>query len=155
MAISIDASELADAVKRIGEVPDKLLRKGIRRGFASLSKEVTQKQKASLEQSKRSGKLRKSIGRKISVNLPKNKAYFVVGPRKKQEGQPSRYAHLVEKTTKPHIIKVNRGRNAGKTFKHPGTKAQPWLAPSYAGIQEKALRTVVDEIERTFKEVLK
>ena len=50
--VYIDAKELAEAVKRIGEVPDKLLRKGIRRGFASLSKEIYDKQKAALKQIK-------------------------------------------------------------------------------------------------------
>ena len=171
--VYIDAKELAEAVKRIGEVPDKLLRKGIRRGFASLSKEIYDKQKAALKQIKEgksninektgkkggkrkqsTGALYKSIGRKINVNLKMGKAYFVVGPRKNQPYLPSKYAHLVENGVKPHIIKVNNGRNAGKTFSHPGHGKQEWLKPSFKGVQEKALRVVVDEIERTFKETL-
>ena len=171
--VHIDATELTDAIKRIGTVPDKLLRKGIRRGFASLSKEIYEKEKTALKQvkegtakvneksgkaggkrKKSTGALYKSIGKKITVNLYKGKAYFIVGPRKNRPGKPSRYAHLIENGVKAHTIKVTKGRNAGKTFNHPGHGKQEWLKPSFKGVQEKALRTVVDEIERTFKETL-
>jgi hypothetical protein len=172
--VYIDAKELAEAVKLIGNVPDNLLRKGIRRGFALLSREIFTKQKASLKKIKEgkssvnektgnkggkrknsTGSLYKSIARKINVNLKLGKAYFLVGPRKNYPNLPSKYAHLVENGARPHQIKVNRGRFSGRTFNHPGHGPQEWLKPSFAGIQEKALRTVVDEIERTFKEVLK
>lgn len=36
--------------------------------------------------------------------------------------RPGKYAHLVEKGTKPHSITIGN-----RTIKHPGTKAQPFL----------------------------
>lgn len=174
----INLDELKDKVAKIGNVPNKLLRKGIRRGFASLTKEILNKQKMNVAKAKEDraaregrkswprqkngllmffkyGNLYRAMGQKITVNMGKSRAYFVVGPRKKMKGNPSRYAHLLENGVKPHQIKCTKGRLAGRTIKHPGMKAQPWLKPSFAGIPEKTLQVVISEIERTFQEEMR
>lgn len=44
-----------------------------------------------------------------------------------QRRRPSRYAHLVERGTKPHDIKVG-----GRIIRHPGSKAHPFIGPAQA-----------------------
>lgn len=71
--------------------------------------------------------------------------------------RPARYAHLIEKGTKPHGIKAknagllsNSEAIFGRSVKHPGTKAQSFLSKavrsSGAAAQQKILRKLHDGI---------
>lgn len=148
--IKIDFDDLLKKIKGFDNGQRTILQKAVRQMFSPISKEIKNKQKAGLEKSKDTGKLRKAIGIKTSVNLKYGIARFIVGPRKKQEGQPSRYAHLIENGTKPHTIKTPRG----KKVQHPGTKAQPWLKPSYQGVKEKVNKAIKETLEAAVAEIL-
>ena len=71
--------------------------------------------------------------------------------------RPARYAHLIEKGTRPHRIKATNARVLsdgatvfGRAVKHPGTKAQSFLGKavrsSGAAAQQKILRKLHDGI---------
>lgn len=92
------------------------------------------------------GALRKYISSKVTALKTKAIAYGIVGARtgskeqkvrksswstKPQDINPVRYAHLVNKGTKPHSISVK----GGKSFQHPGAKAQPFI-PQVAAAQK-------------------
>lgn len=169
--ITIDITEVKAVMDKFGEIPYNLMRKGIRRGFAAIGKEIKaiQREKIKGMEGKRkvskffnsknkwvrSGLL-KSITVKINANIRKGRAYMVCGPRKGAEelGTPSRYAHFLEFGTKPHQIAVNRGRNAGKTFNHPGITARPFVKPSYDAIRAKAQQMMISAVENAIKETL-
>ena len=102
---------------------------------------------------KRSGALKQSIGIKTRKGTRgKTLALAVVGARtkvrkmvkpargtKKVLAVPGKYAHLVEKGTKPH---------GG----HPGARAQPFLKPGFDSVKDQAgaagMKAMGDEIQR-------
>lgn len=96
---------------------------------------------------KRSGALKQSIGIKAKKgSRGKTLAFAVVGARTKVAKQfkgktikPAKYAHLVEKGTKPH---------GG----HPGAKPKPFLKPALesqkAAVGKAILATLAAEIEK-------
>lgn len=55
---------------------------------------------------------------------------FVLGGGRVQTRRPSRYAHLIERGTKSHAIKITRGPLAGQTIQHHGTQAHPFIGPA-------------------------
>jgi HK97 gp10 family phage protein len=90
------------------------------------------------------GGLKVSLGVKaVKGSRGKTLALAVIGPRKKVVRQiprgrktvksvPAFYAHLVEKGTAPHdTARGAKRKKAAGPGKHPGTKAQPFLAPAY------------------------
>lgn len=170
--ITIDITEVKAVMDKFGEIPYNLMRKGIRRGFAALGKEIKAVQRSrikGMEGKRKASKiynsknklikngLLKSITIKNNVDLRKGRAYMVCGPKKRADelGTPSRYAHFLEFGTKPHQIAINRGRNAGKTFNHPGITARPFVKPSYDAIRAKAQQMMISAVENAIKETLK
>ena len=148
------------------------MRKSLRRGFAAIGKDLKASQKSQIKAmaGKRKvgtgfnskGKvikngLEKSITIKTNVDMRKGKAYMFCGPKRKASnlGFPSKYAHFVEGGVKPHKIKVNKGRNAGRIFNHPGYKAMPFIAPSYEAIRLRAQRMMIEAMEKAIKETLR
>lgn len=172
--ITIDVAEIEKLLAKFGDITPNLMRKSLRRGFAAIGKELKATQKASVKkhQSKvkrnyfygskliRKGTLirsylEKSITIKTNVDMRKGKAYMFCGPKRNAPGDPSKYAHFLEFGTKPHKIKVNEGRNAGRIFNHPGYKAQPFIAPSYEAIRLRAQRMMIEAMEKAIKETLR
>jgi HK97 gp10 family phage protein len=102
---------------------------------------------------KRSGALRQSIGLKAQKgNKGKTVALAVIGARKKVQKMvrpprgtkkilaiPAKYAHLVEKGTKPRTG-------------HPGAKANPFLRPAFDATKSRAVqeasRVIAEEIQK-------
>ena len=171
--ITIDVSEIKALLPLFGEIVPNLMRKALRRGFAAVGRDLKASQKASLKKYQikvkknffqgekliRKGTvfksfLEKSLTVKIIADMLRGKAYMFCGPKRKAQGDPSKYAHFVEFGVKPHKIKVNEGHNAGRTFNHPGYKASPFIVPSYNAIRGKAQRMMIDAMESTIKETL-
>ena len=170
--ITIDVSEMQELLAKFSEITPNLMRKGLRRGFSAIGKDLkaTQKKQIKAIEGKRKvgvgfnrkgsnikNGLYRSITIKTNVDLRKGRAYMFCGPKRKaaELGFPSKYAHFVEGGVKPHKIKVNRGRNAGRTFNHPGYKAMPFVAPSYEAVRARAQRMMLDAMENAIKETLK
>lgn len=170
--ITIDVTEVEKLLAKFGDITPNLMRKSLRRGFAAIGKDLKAIQKSQIKaiagkrkagigfNSKGSyikNGLEKSITIKSNVDMKKGKAYLFCGPKRKaaELGYPSKYAHFVEGGVKPHKIKVNRGRNAGRTFNHPGYKAMPFVAPSYEAVRARAQRMMLDAMEQAIKESLK
>lgn len=175
--VTIDVTEVKEVLDKFGEIPYNLMRKGIRRGFAAIGKEIKAIQKGKIKgflSQKSSSKffnyskstavkprrmvsgLVKSITVKINADLRRGRAYLVCGPKKRatELGTPSRYAHFLEFGTKAHVIKVNQGRNAGKIFNHPGITPRPFVKPSYDSIRAKAQQMMISAVENAIKEAL-
>jgi hypothetical protein len=84
------------------------------------------------------------------------------GPKnvKPRVQQPSKIAHLIEDGTKPHFIpapgygrkaKLSAAQFSEKStpgWQHPGTKAQPFIAPTSAKMQNTVLRRFADQVAR-------
>jgi HK97 gp10 family phage protein len=170
--ITIDVTEIKTLLAKFGDITPNLMRKSLRRGFAAIGKEVKAIQKSkirAIEGKRKAGigfnkkgkpiknGLEKSITVKTNVDIKKGKAYMFVGPKRKATdlGTPSKYAHFVESGVKPHLIDVKKGHNQGRTFSHPGYKAQPFIAPSYEAIRLRAQRMMLDAMEQAIKETLK
>lgn len=79
---------------------------------------------------------------------PKRAVKFVLGGGKLKPRVPSRYAHLVEKGTKPHKIRGAR-INGGKGIQrgvHPGTKARSFLARAVRNVGTVAQMKVISKL---------
>lgn len=106
-------------------------------------------------------------GRVKSVKLDRvgERDVFRPGPNAAHSGipvatnllRPSRYAHLVERGTKGHSISAKSARVLssgsvvfGRSVRHPGTKARPFLSTavrtSGSAAQAKALRKLTDGV---------
>jgi hypothetical protein len=170
--ITIDVTEVQELLAKFSDITPNLMRKSLRRGFSAIGKDLKAKQKSqikAIEGKRKTGigfnsrgnyiknGLYKSITIKTNVDLKKGKAYLFCGPKRKaaELGYPSKYAHFVEGGVKPHKIKVNRGRNAGRTFNHPGYQKIPFVAPSYESVRAKAQKMMIDAMENAIKETLK
>ena len=170
--IVIDVTEIETLLAKFGDITPNLMRKSLRRGFSAIGKDLKAQQKSQIKaiEGKRKvgigfnkkGKaikngLEKSITIKTNVDIRKGKGYLFCGPKRKAAnlGYPSKYAHFVEGGVKPHKIKVNRGRNAGRTFNHPGYQKIPFVAPSYEAVRARAQRMMVEAMEAAIKESLK
>ena len=124
------------------------------KGVRAAAKVVQSAVKARAPKRDRSGALKQSIGQKSAKGKKgKTLAYAVIGARKKvakmvpvgRSGRkvkavPSKYAHLVEKGTKPH-------------GNHPGSAPKPFLRPGFESVKkqagEAALRVMADEIQKS------
>ncbi len=87
------------------------------------------------------GLLRKFISQKVKFYVARTTAIGLVGPAVRpavvmrrpsswstqpQRQNPVKYAHLVERGTRPHDIRTKRGG----TIMHPGAKAHPFMGPA-------------------------
>lgn len=170
--ITIDVTEIKALLPLFGEITPNLMRKSLRRGFAAIGKNIKALEKFHIRANEGKRKfnrnwrqkpgdikngLEKSINVKINVDMKKGKAYMFCGPRRKAEefGFPSKYAYFVEFGTKPHKIKVKKGWNIGKTFNHPGAKANPFITPSYEAVRASAQRMMIEAMNTAIQETLK
>ena len=104
-------------------------------------KPMTQAAKANARSIKDTGLLAKSIGA-ISRRYRSGNVSVVVGPRTGHRQvidgtprDPSKYGHLVEFGTRPHLIKITRGPFAGRTISHPGSPPRSFMRKAYTSKQ--------------------
>lgn len=123
------AKELERKLKKLG---DKVHRKVSRQAITAAATPVVKAAKTNANDSKESGLLKRSLGKKVFTNKKSATVVALVGARKdvtgEHEGQirkPSRYAHLVEKG---HIDA--NGNHVG---------AQPFLRPALDQTGEQAM----------------
>jgi HK97 gp10 family phage protein len=124
------------------------------KGVRAAAKIVQAAVKARAPKRKRSGALKQSIGQKSAKGKRgRTLAYAVVGARTKVvksvpvgkggrtiTAKPAKYAHLVERGTKPH---------GG----HPGAKPKPFLVPGLRATQAQAssaaMKAMADEVQKS------
>lgn len=116
-----------DLIKRLEFLTPSIRKKVLRPAVTAASRPIRQAAKASVPV--RFGALKKSID--LKAKSYKETAVAIVGPKTGQSatgvnlfGQsgrivPTQYAHLVEKGTKPHVIRTGRGRKV--IWMHPGS----------------------------------
>jgi HK97 gp10 family phage protein len=107
--------------------------------------------------------LRRSLGTRMKSYRRGGVVVIVIGPRSKNTIQhppgslfpsytrgynPARYAHLHEKGTKPHKIPIKRGRLAGVTVRHPGTKPTLFMIGAWVFSQGRVKDKIVHEIRQ-------
>lgn len=121
--------ELDRKLKKLG---DKVHRKVTRQAVNAAATPVVKAAKANADESKDSGLLKKSLGKKVATFKKTQTVAAIVGARKNVSGEvdgeirrPARYAHLVEKG---HIDE--NGNHVG---------ARPFLRPALDETGEKAM----------------
>lgn len=177
--IKVKLEGLEDVLKRLGTVRKAVQGRIVRKALEKATKPILSAAKAKAPKGA-TGLLRKSLGRKAKTYRRSGTSMIILGPRtgfakQGKKGKkitalgkkfraagvnPSKYAHLVEKGTKPHSLgkgsqlRTRRtltalliGRSIQHGAGHPGTKAQPFLAPAWAGQKAQAEETIRSEIE--------
>ena len=120
------------------------IKRGPRRGIMTKAMRLAVKPLPAIVKSgipREMGLLARYISHKVKFYVRRTTAVGLVGPRadkpvvqrrasswspEPQRQNPAKYAHLVERGTKPHVIR----RKNGGTINHPGAKAQPFLEPA-------------------------
>lgn len=132
-------------IKSLNEFGDKLARKVLRKAG---SKAATPVAKAARKLVKPvSPTIAKSIGTKVKIYKKSGNLFVAVGPKrdtpKSPSGHnPSKTAHLVDRGTQPHMIRLF-GR---VKFRHPGAKATPFLEPAKAETERETQRIFTREL---------
>lgn len=156
-------------IAKVNSLPPAVMRRVARAGMSKACSLVSKEMKRLAPRD--SGLLRRSIGSKTKTySRGKNRGTTVgiVGPRvgfrqavprtmwlvkgdkrrllrrtKTVEADPVKYAHLVDLGTKPHAITFKHG---GKsiTVKHPGSKAQSFIARTRANTNAAVEKTLKD-----------
>lgn len=63
------------------------------------------------------------------------------------------YARMLEYGAGAHDIKITKGLRKGKTIRHPGVSAQPFVEPAFREKQREALDAVADVIREAISDV--
>ena len=108
-----------------------------------------------------SGLLAESLGSFVKT-YRSGTTVAIVGPRRKfrvrqkveitgasKGREPANYAHLVEGGTKPHFMpKAVIGGVVLTAFQHPGTEAQPFMAPAFNQHKNRAFKIMADKLRK-------
>lgn len=143
-------------IRALKAFPDKLARKVLRKAG---SKAATPVARAARKLAKpTSPTIAKAIGTKVRLYPKTGRLFVAVGPKrdtpKSPTGHnPSKTAHLVDRGTKPHALRVY-GR---VRIVHPGARPRPFLEPaekqSEAEVKRIFIKELHDGVERTAKEL--
>lgn len=134
---------LDDLFARLKAIPKKLQNKALKDGVGKAGKEILWKAKGKAP--RKSGLLRKSLGRKVKVYRNSGAAVAIVGPRKGFKGlaerggrevmsDPVRYAHLVELGT-------------------VRTDAQAFLVPAFRESKDRAQELIAEAVRKQLGEL--
>lgn len=128
--------ELERTFKTLGE---RVQRKVLRSAVSAASTPIVKAAKANAEDSKESGTLKKSLGRKIKTYKDTQTVAAIIGPRTSVTGTwkgrkrwPAKYAHLVERG---HIDEKGN-------FVPP----KPFLKPAYDSTEHQALNVMSNKL---------
>ena len=99
---------------------------------------------------------RKGTGRlkdNLSISKIKQKRgqrYILVGIEKDDTSEIF-YGKFLEWGTIPHIIKIRRGKSAGRIIAHPGISPRPFLGPAYESKKDEVERIIANEFRKALK----
>ena len=136
--------------KFLNTFPVKLERRIVKRALKPGASLISKAAKSIV--SRKSGKLRKAIAVRNVKNRMSVQVYVRRGKGQKNDGW---YAHMVEKGTKPHKIKPYKGRKKvlaaggviyGRSVRHPGAKAMPFMKPALEQNVPEVLKTVASRM---------
>lgn len=154
----IDPAQIADLIERIRDLDKKAARAAIRKGMNEVTKIVNKDAKANVP--KRTGMLRKSIGRKVVISRDGKQVVGIVKPRAgdKYVGvvngkkiNPRKYAHLVEYGRVSVKIKKKKALSDGTKFFGTQVKAvapRPFLRPAWEKNKGNAVALVRAELTK-------
>ena len=139
---------LEDVLSRLAAIQASVAKKLLKKAINGGTRTVLRAAKAAVP--RKSGLLRRSLGRSVSVDRHTGAVTGTVGPRKgygeqvTRDGRsiysdPIKYAHLVEFGTRPHGYRTRKGQ-------HPGAKAYPFLGPAWAQHKEAVRQAIIDTI---------
>lgn len=143
-------------IRALKAFPDKLARKVLRKAGSKAATPVARAARKLVRPTSKT--IATSIGSKVKVYPKSGRLFVAVGPKrdtpKSPTGHnPSKTAHLVDRGTKPHRLRVY-GR---VRIVHPGARPRPFLEPaekqSEAEVKRIFIKELHDGVERTAKEL--
>lgn len=153
-----------DSVIKMTEIlPSKIAGSRLRESFRFAMKSTRDEMRANVRN--RTGKLWHSIDITISGGDSIDQMYAVVGPRRKRNvwNQQGFHAHLVEKGTKPHVIKASPGKvmpvftktgftgQFAKEIQHKGSRAYMPFSRAIDSTWETVGKKVADKVAEILK----
>jgi hypothetical protein len=142
--VGVDTSSLADTISRLKDIDRKVVKPALRQGMNEVTKLILAEAKELVP--RRTGLLRKSLGRKVRADKRNGGYLGIVSPRRGFKvvvnGKPMdsrRYAHLVEYGRSPVMAKLKKVLSSGKGGQIFGRKVQaaaprPFLRPAWASV---------------------
>lgn len=137
-------------------------RKVIRAAISKASTVILQEVKSRVP--KRSGLLKKSMGRKVKTYTRTGTVIAIVGPRvghrKLYKGNyidPVKYAHLVEFGRKASVVRKKKVMSDGSVIYGKKTKPvapKPFIRQSWAARKHDVRKIIIDELNRGIKREL-
>ena len=161
----IESSAINELVAKLASIDRKIGRKALKDGINEGTKVVTADAKAGVP--RRTGQLRKSIGRKVWVKKGGAVIYGLVGPRKGfrtlYQGKyidPVKYAHLVEFGRREVVAGVAKGKPTGKKVLSSGKGGQifgkkvrsvaprPFMRNAWESNEHRVTQIVVEKLRQ-------
>lgn len=146
VSCKIESQAVKVLANRLAQIDRKVARKAIRDGINEATREVLATAKSLVP--KRSGQLRKSLGRKVKSYRGGAVIVGIVGPRKgfrvMYRGKwidPAKYAHLVEYGRREVVAGTSKGKATGKKVLANGVAGVGGL-PGQGQIFGKRVRSV-------------
>lgn len=162
ISFGIDPGQLQELVNRLRDLDKKAARAAVRKGMGDVTKPVNKDAKANVP--KRTGTLRKSIGRKVFVTRGGAQVFGVVKPRGGEKYapiisgrkiNPIKYAHLVEygrvsvKIKDKKVLVAGGAKFLGKTVK--AVAPRPFLRPAWDKNKGNATAIMQAAIQKAIK----
>jgi HK97 gp10 family phage protein len=149
----------AELRAKLDQLPRKMRRRILKRAMEAASKPMLSAIKQSAKSVRRFGYLAQSIGKKtLAVKRGGGERLrVIIGPKadfvRVKDGRkewPAKYAHLVERGTKPHMV-----QQRNRIWQHPGTPPRWFMAHAYRATKaqsaEIAHTILKAEIVKEFK----
>ena len=165
----VDDQAIGRIVRKLADLDQKVATQSLRKGINEVTKVITKDAKARVP--RKTGRLRKALGRKVTTDRNSKRVTGVVGPRANfalviggKKVNPAKYAHLVEfgrgvakkwKTKKG----IQADKAAGKVYgtkKRPARPAapKPFMRPTWAANRRRATEIVTRELRAGVKKAM-
>lgn len=176
MKMKVDGAAIAKLAAKLGQIDRKIARKALKQGINEITKNVLWTAKSLVP--KRTGQLRRSLGRIVKVYRGGSTVVGIVGPRKGFKIvingvpiNPVKYAHLVEFGRREVVAKNKKvlagdgtplaGRaaksykgGAGKVFfgkKVRSVPPCPFMGPAWDEAEKTATETILGYLRQAMK----
>jgi HK97 gp10 family phage protein len=176
----IGADELTKLLKQL---EPRYFRQAVRKGLNNGSKTILRQAKANVQVE--TGTLRRALGRKIVAHKKRTGYLAIIGPRmdakrptktsskrkvtfarkvrrarwvpRDEIATPYRYAHLVEKGTRPHAVGRGSSLRSGAQvgIRHPGAKPYPFLEPAYDSTRVSVSNDIRTQLQLALADIKK
>lgn len=160
----LDSSAITSLIGKLGALDKKVAKKALRAGISAASRRVMMDAKALVP--KRSGQLRRSIGRKMWMRKGGSVIAGIIGPRRGfrvvylgKYIDPVKYAHLVEFGRREVVAGKAKGKGTGKKVLSEGGRGgvvygvrvrsvppHPFMRPAWERNKARATGLIIQEL---------